>query len=990
MLICCLLLIIMAGFAKQSSVNVLQRQTTVSWRSDFLVSHYDEQEGLPHNIVYCSLKSKDGFLWFGTWHGLSRFDGCHFENFITSFVIASDQPPRKVESVVEDGEGNLWIKTLDWKLSVFYKRTERFEDVCDELKPYSRNIQIIKIQTDGHGKVLLLTKDKDLLLASTAPDGSIKIDKLVNADRYVNRLNYQLNSNVTQISNTSLGGSRVSYVGKDFQIFSVKLRKAMPGKSSETALKYWQKYFAEKSAAVLTFYSAGGFVWKVNAGGTALTCRNFKTGFSRDYPLSISKKITNSQFIATAHHGYFFLSEAGEAVYINPRTMESENIARRPEFSDEKQDSRFFSMNMDRDGVLWLTSTDYGIYKITFPQTKFRLISLPLLKDDGVRSIFQLRNGDIWVGTRGRNLYVLDSHGNVKRNYDYTTYGIGSVYYMMQGSGGVLWLSTKGDGLVKAVPDNSKPGGYDFRHFRHNDKVPGSISGNNVYMTYIDSHRHFWVGTLDGGLNLLTEKNGKTEFYHKYHGMRYPGYGLYMEVRNMVEDVHGKLWVGTIDGLMSLNTDFRNIKSLKLETYRMTEVNTMANSDVYAMYRDHSRNIWICAFGGGLCKLTDFDNDINQPVLQPFGVKEGLQNDVIISVVEDNSGRLWLANSDGLSCYAPASGNVWNFDRSDGFPKVRMEEMSSLYNQNGEIWLGCKEGIIAFRPEQLRIVHRHYPVYIVGGEVNNQDIRSFMSEPILKNSIIYTDHIELKYSQSMFTLEYAALNFNNAKRVIYRYRLEGYDRDWHYVGSGRVASYTNVPPGKYTFSVETMDTSAPGYHSGCQMTVTILPPWWATWWAYLLYILVFLLVSYYTFRYVSYQIKLKNDVYVQTKLAEYKRKFNMEQQDKKFIDDMNSIIEDNLSNVDFEIEMIAKKLGMSRSAFFKKVKGITDETPIDFVKNYKLNHAVELLKHSNMNISDIAYQSGFSDVSYFGKCFRKKFGMSPRDFLNNQKEEEIK
>ena len=95
-----------------------------SGKDDLLVSHYTEQNGLLNNIVNCSLKDKEGFMWFGTWYGLTRFDGTHFQNFSNAVNIVSDQPPRKIETIVEDGQGNIWIKTLDWKLSVFLKRTE--------------------------------------------------------------------------------------------------------------------------------------------------------------------------------------------------------------------------------------------------------------------------------------------------------------------------------------------------------------------------------------------------------------------------------------------------------------------------------------------------------------------------------------------------------------------------------------------------------------------------------------------------------------------------------------------------------------------------------------------------------------------------------------------------------------------------------------------------------------------------------------------------
>ncbi len=945
-------------------------------QQDMQVTHFTTLNGLSHNIVYCSHKASDGFLWFGTWYGLSRFDGSHFNNYSKAFTPSSDQPPRKVETIVEDANGNLWVKTLDWKLSLFYKRTERFEDIFDELKPYTRNLQVIKIQADGHGRVLLLTKDKNLLLASTAKDGKVVIRKLVDARNAVNRFNYKLTKPVVQIRE-----GRANYVGTDFQIYSVPLTQ----RNRHINAAAWQRYFATRDAQAEVYRTPDGLTWRVDDTKTALLCTRPSTGQTYRYPLAPYHKLVEPKLVATPQHGWFYLSASGEILHIDPVTMQAQNIAQMQEFTDFKENTRFLSMNFDRDGLLWVTTVDNGIYRINFTPRQFRIVPLPDSGAGGVRALYQMHNGNILVGTRSKDLYVLSPDGTLLKALDYARTHIGSVYHIMQDDKERLWLSTKGDGLVCATPDASFPSGYRFEHYRHDSKRPSSLSGNKVYMTYQDSHRRIWVGTLDGGLNLVCETPKGVSFYNRLNGMKtYPGFGLYLDVRNMVEDARGRMWVGTIDGLMSFDASFRNIRDLRFETYRLTEVNTRANSDIYALYRDRRKNVWICTFGGGLGKLEGFDEQNHLPLLKSLGAKEGLLNDVIISILEDRQGRLWLVNADGLSCYDYQAGRIRYYDSSDGFPKVQMEESSAMLHRNGEIWLGCKEGILVFHPDRLKQETATYPIYIIGGEVNNQDIRSYDDEPILDGSIVYADRLQLKYSQSMLTLEFAALNFANPERITYRYKLEGYDHDWHYSGTNRIASYTNVPPGKYAFTVEAIDATNPDLHNTRTLLVTVLPPWWATWWAYLLYALLFVAGCYAAVRYARYQIRLKNDIYIQTKLAEYKRKFSMEQQDQAFLDKVNTLIADNLTNSDFEIETLAQQMGMSRSAFFKKVKAVTGMSPNDLVKDYKLSQAVELLKHSDTSITDVAYRCGFNDVGYFGKCFRKKFGVSPRTYVNEQ------
>lgn len=910
--------------------------------SDYIVQHYTEEDGLPNNIVNCSLKSRDGFLWFGTWYGLSRFDGTHFHNFTTAFYPTSDQPPRKIETLAEDATGNIWIKTVDWKLSVFFKQTESFEDVYDELKPFSRNLQIIKIQSDGHGHVILLTKNKNLLLASTTSKGEIHIRLIASSRGNVNDFNDQLIRDLVTVKN-----GYASYVGRDYKIFVEPLVKGSP-----KSVSYWTKFFNRRAENI-----------------------NHKISRYKNFTVSSFSHLTNFQYVRTSSYT-FFLSESGRLFRINPLTRQINPVG-------ELTSVRFFSMYYDaRNDILWLTSTNDGVYSLVFPPRQFRLIKLPPAVKAGVRSMYQFPNGNVWVGTRSKNVYILDTYGRLVSTLSYEKYHIGSVYYMMKDSRQRLWLSTKGDGLVEAVPDSLQSCGYRFVHFMHDAKNVNSISGNNVYITHEDSRHHLWIGTLDGGLNLLKEQQGHLFFLNKYNGLKdYPDYGLYMEVRNMAEDRYHRMWVGTIDGLMSFDTRFSSPDKIHFETYRKTETNTLANGDIYAMFKDREQNIWICTFGGGLAEIKGLREEEKLPKFRRIGTREGLQNDVIISMLQDYSGRIWLVGTNSLASYNVQTNRIRNIGRSDGFPAVTIEETATLLNtRSKEIWLGTKEGILAFRPDRFIVKKKTYPVYIVGFEVNNRDVRSFVTSPILDRSVSYVDHVELKHDQNMFTLEFAALNYISPQSVTYRYKLEGFDENWHYCGKNHIASYSNVAPGTYIFTVQAMDASNPGVLSSRNIQIKILPPWWATWWAYAIYTILFLVLLYFAVRYVRYQIRLKNDLYVQTKIAEFKRQYKLEQEDAKFLKQVNQTIDDHLVDPDFDIDRIAQSLGMSRSAFFKRLKSLTSLAPSEFIKDRKLSYAVELLKQSDLAISDIAYQAGFSDVGYFGKCFRKKYGMSPRDF----------
>ena len=182
--------------------------------------HYTTAQGLPSNNVMCALRSSDGFLWLGTWYGLCRFDGGKFVTYNKPLKANSDIPPRKIESIAEDAQGTLWLKTVDWKLHTFNPRTERFHAVHDELKIHARNLQIIKIQRTDEGRILLLTKDKTLLSATTDKKGAISILKLVDAREHIDTQTLQLRGDI--VSETP---KYIAYVGKDYRIFCLRKGK---------------------------------------------------------------------------------------------------------------------------------------------------------------------------------------------------------------------------------------------------------------------------------------------------------------------------------------------------------------------------------------------------------------------------------------------------------------------------------------------------------------------------------------------------------------------------------------------------------------------------------------------------------------------------------------------------------------------------------------------------------------------------------------------
>lgn len=924
---------------------------------NMIVEHYTTEDGLPNDIVNCTLKGKDGFVWFGTWYGLCSFDGSKFRSYESrNDLYSADILPRKIQRIVEDKNGFLWIKTVDRKLYLFDKRYESFRAVYNDVKDYSENIQIIKIQTTEDGDVLLLTKDKSLLRAYTDINGKITIQQLHDSRPNINTYDMRLKHNILCESS-----DYINWIGMDYQIHSLRKGSELKNKPADFLVKkistdmegftcayqnthfLWlgtdsgEIYCLDVQTGTVNRYSLpeinkpvhsllvtlsgimyfttddGAFEYNIGFGNlkklpvASGSKKNnfifsdqydkiwFKLGdynllyydplnqSSTSYTFPKNNAIGDFDVQDAGEQGMFFLTPTGEVLLFDREKKEMIPVNQMKPMAEDEPNQFFLNILYNKDGTLWLASASNGVYKVNFPKKQFHLLeevpSVPAeLKNletwnHGVRALYQAKNGDIWVGTRWKTLYCLDKDGHIKHVFSEKNYLLGSVYHIMEDLNGNLWFSTKGNGLIKAEPDVNAPHGLRFTRYKYDPKNRNSISGNDVYFTYQDKKGHIWVGLLGGGLNLLVEEQGTVVFKHKHNGLgHYPPYGLYMDVRTMVEDESGRIWVGTMDGLMSFDTHFKAPEEINFETYRQSSNSSnVADNDIYVLYKDNESQIWVSVFGGGLNKLVGYDEMKREPVFKSYGLRDGMNNDVVKSIVEDKNGNLWFSTEIGLSCFNKATEQFRNYDKYDGFLNVDLEEGCALLTLNGDVWLGCRQGILCFTPEKLDANYTTYDTRIVDFKVSNRDLRSFEGQPQL--SVTYSDEVRLNYNQSMFTIEFAALNFYNQNRVTYRYILKGYENEWHHNGKNRIASYTNVPSGTYTFFVEAIDEANPGLVSNSSLSITIFPPWWLSWWAISIYVILGLVAFYFGLRLSFFMIKMKNDIYIEQKVSEMKIKF---------------------------------------------------------------------------------------------------------------------
>ena len=1013
---------------------VLAFRMPIHAQDGMIVQHYTLEEGLPSNTVYCSLKDKDGFLWFGTWYGLCSFDGNKFMPFVTRSRQQSDVPPRKVISLVDDGDGYLWIRNVDNRLYLYDKYADNYNEVYDELKQISQNVQVIKIQQAGNGHVLLLTRNKNLYEASVKKDGEIVIERIFDGSLAIDPATFKLQRNILGVNDRYL-----YWLGTDFKLDVVLRPKGNQYLSLVKPDKHYTYYHHTGNRIYLGNDEGEAYVidcekgsvrtstaleipilidkqqrqWLFNRITQTLICQHPQTGAQQRFPVPQGEKIATRKVCDAGTNGLFFLHENGDVWHYDHRTGQMQNVADLRQFSSTAVNAlRFYDMDIDSEGLLWLTSTTNGVYKVNFTPSNFTFFMPDQLSQkhetgdsQGIRALFQQKNGDLWIGTRNGTLLCIDPKTQTVKPSPVNN--IGNVYHVMEDHAGNLWFCTKGNGIIKAHPQSLPKGGESqptstnsgnhnstLSHFVHNPDDRYSLNDDRVYYIFEDSRHRIWACTFGGGLNLIEERNGKTLFINRNNEFKdYPKYELYLNVRAITEDADGRLWVGTTDGLMSFSGKFQKPHDIHFEIYREQQDAGTVDNDVFSLYKDTKGRIWLGMFGGGMNLLEGYDEQTHRPLLKNYPFTERLSGGVVSSIIEDHQHHLWLCTENGLASLNPSEEtSIRNYDRYAGFPVVNVEDNTIACLHDGRILIACRQGVLAFDPKVVMSESsRQYPIYIVDFRVQNRSLNDF--QPAIYNgSVRYAKEIVLEHNQNMFSIEFASLNFTDQNQVSYSYILDGYEDQWHANGLNRIASYANVPPGRYTFRVKTLGHDAPER----VLEIRILPPWWASWWAYIIYTLLLLALLYGAFRLVLYMIKMRNETYVNDRLAELKIRFftNISHELRTPLTLIKSPIEElkkneRLSSSGKEylalIDNNAKKMLqlVNQILDFRKVQNGKMKMHVAYTD---LNEVLEMFRQEyriHAQERDISYEFLLPDEHVMAWCDRQKIGVVINNLINN-------
>ncbi len=437
------------------------------------------------------------------------------------------------------------------------------------------------------------------------------------------------------------------------------------------------------------------------------------------------------------------------------------------------------------------------------------------ISNNSIRSIYEDKQGIIWLGTyqggvsyaqldRKKQFILIKNEAGNTNSLIYNA--VGAVYEDKKGN---LWIGTDGGGLDYYNTVSGK-----FKHYLYDPENPNSISGKSILTISEDKKGKIWIATNGGGLNKYTPETD--DFIHYQSG------GENSLISNwclkIFEDSYGYLWIGTYAGLCI--TDLKN--NLFYNYKQSDEPGSLCDNWVYSFAEDSIKNMWVGKSNG----LNYYDRK-SQGFTKIIG-SEILPNTTINGILTDNENNLWLSTNKGISKLNPFDLSIRTFLVLDGLQGNQFIHGSYFKNNDGKMYFGGLNGINIFYPDSIQINQFKPPVCITDLLVFYKEVPINEEGSPLTKSITETEKVTLTYKQSLITFRYTALNYISAEKNSYAYKLEGFDKDWNYVGSRREATFTNLNPGTYVFRVKASNNDGVWNEEGTSLKVVVFPPWWKT------------------------------------------------------------------------------------------------------------------------------------------------------------------
>jgi ligand-binding sensor domain-containing protein/signal transduction histidine kinase len=781
------------------------------------------EQGLSQSTVVAIHQDHRGFLWFGTYDGINRFDGYQFKTFRHRPTDSSSLSHNLVKDIFEDHLGTLWVGT-EGGLNKFNREKEIFERyIFNPADPTSlSNNRIRDIFEDTRGILWIATEG-----------GLNRYDRQQNTFKCYTHNPTDPNSLSDNLIRAILEDRHGNFwIGADDGLNLMDRDKGTFVHFTTDAAN--ATTISENSITCIT-EDPDGSLWIGTRGGGLNRFNPQNKKFIRYQsdprnPASLRHNIIRALWVDQGKDLWVGTYGGGLEKYDRAH----DNFIHYQHFANDQyslSNNAIWCLFEDRSGILWI-GTDYGgVNKFDRRKMQFTHYTNDpndpkSLNNNEVNAFYEDpkdHGKSLWIGTWGGGLSFFDREKETFEVYrhqlnDPASLSNNVVRCICEDQTGTLWLGTD-DGLNKF--DRKKK---TFRQYDFSSELASGIRNNMVKAVYEDRTGTLWVGTYRCGLRKYDRKNDRFIYYPM--NPQDPTALNDNIVWCILEDRLGHLWIGTDAG--GLNLLDRATDTFRHFMKNPANPNSINDNKVLCIFEDHAGILWLGTAGGGLNRF----DPINERFTY-YSEDEGLPSNTIQAITEDAHGNLWISTTRGIARFDSTRKQFTNYHVHDGLQSEEFNVDACLKSLTGELFFGGINGFNIIRPDQVQRTSYVPPVVFTEFQLFNRAVpigKEIDGRVLLKKSISETPEIVLSYRDNVFSLEFAALDFTSPGKNLYAYMMEGVESNWNSISTRRFATYTKLPPGQYTFKVKGANQNGIWNETGTSLNITITPPFWETAW----------------------------------------------------------------------------------------------------------------------------------------------------------------
>ena len=801
------------------------------------------EDGLSNSTVYSIAQDKNGFIWFGTTNGLNKYDGYEFTVFLHSDEDSTSLSNNSAGNIYIDADGILWVGTWGGGLNRFDPTTNkaiRYLNNPDDPHSISGN-RVQSIFKDHIGRIWVGTYSNGLNVLDEK-SGKFNVFKHDPHDPY------------------SISNNRIWAITEDREgNIWVATTRGLNRFDSQTG-KFYHYFYEKDNPNSLSsdlvrclFVSSFDTLWIGTQNG--LNLLNFSTNKIERvlWNKNVSKTQFNTYSVTDIFEGQkkdLWIGFGGGLVYFNLENGEIRHFRHKPNDIYSLSEDEVRAIFVDSFGTVWIGTRTQGINKLKSRTLEFKNFSPAILgsqapRDKVVLSVVE-KNNYLWLSTLDRVIrwnrqtdeikYFFNNSDRKSNRFDLSIRDI----YPSPNNEDILWFSAN----QKIISLNVKTNQSEIFYIEQKDNYDVPIT--RALAMYEDPDGFLWLADYTGGLIKYDVKNRKI-FKRFVHQDKNPASISHNEVWFIYPEDPSHFWLGTGNGLV-----YFDVKNETFKRYAFGRNKRMGRR-FFTYYAGANGILWLGTDYG----LIRFEPATGR--YQTITKKDGLPDDKISIIKEDQKGNFWLGTEHGLVMFNPANNKIITFDRRDGLLNTEYFSEAGFKNMKGELFFGGINGLDYFYPEKISFDDYDPPVVLSDFKILNKSVPIGKNSP-LQTIISNTDYLKLSYKDYIFSFVFAALDYRNSNKIRYAYKLEGIDEGWFYTDAkNRIATYTTLPGGSYVFRVKATNSDGVWSKNQVQLRIDIIPPFWDMRWfkfgmAFLSILLVVVL-----FRYRLHKIRERSE-----------------------------------------------------------------------------------------------------------------------------------